>query len=240
LRGRFIRAWNDDKTGWAIIDCLMNLPLLYWAARELDDPRYTFIAEAHADTVLRHFLRPDGSSRHIVSFDPQTGDFLEALGGQGHAPESAWSRGNAWALYGLAIMFRNSGESRFLEGARRVARFFVDHLPADRVPYWDFRVPVAADTPRDSSAGAIAASGLLELARHVPSGEAGTWRDTAIRITRSLDASFGAWEADEEGLLLEGTGHFPAGQNVRVPLIYGDYYFVETLAKLRGQDSLFW
>jgi len=240
LRGNFLRAWNEDKVGWAIVDSLMNLPILYWASEVSGDPRFKYIAMAHADTSLRHFVRPDGSCRHIVSFDPITGTFIEALGGQGASPDSAWSRGLAWALYGFTLSHRHTGEIRYLEAARRVAYFFLKNLPADAVPYWDFRVPVTAETPRDSSAGACAASGLLELACLVPAPEAGLFRDAAITLLQALDSRCGAWDLDEEGLLRFGTGHMPEGQNVQVSLIYGDYFFVEALAKIRGQRELFW
>ena len=163
LRGRFIRAWNGDRTGWAIIDCLMNLPLLYWAGGCLKDPRFTYFAMEHADTVLRHFVRENGSCRHIVNFDPQTGEVVEVLAGQGYSAESSWARGAAWALYGLALSYRYTHEARYLEAAKRVAGHFLAHLPADGIPYWDFAAPITADTPRDSSAAACAASGLLEL-----------------------------------------------------------------------------
>ena len=238
--GRFFRAWNWHQPGVAIIDCLMNLPLLFWASRELKDPRYRHMAVDHADTVLRHFLRSDGTSRHIVALDPDTGEFVESMAGQGFGAESAWSRGNAWALYGLALAFRHSGEARFLEAAKRVAGCFLAQLPDDHVPHWDFSAPRSASTPRDSSAGAIAASGLLEISQHVAPAEAAQWRQAATRITRSLFESYGAWDTDEEALLLKATGNLPGKDNIEVPLIYGDYYFVESLVKLRRQEGLFW
>lgn len=143
--GGFIRAWpnwgGEDHTGWAIIDCMMNLPLLYWASGELADPRFRHIAELHADTVLREFIQADGSVHHIVCFDPVTGERLEALAGQGYAADSAWSRGAAWALYGFALSYRYTGRDRYLEAARKVAAFFLENLPEDKVPYWDFRLP---------------------------------------------------------------------------------------------------
>ena len=240
LRGQFLRAWNGDKVGWAIVDSLMNLPILYWASERTGDPRFKYVAMAHADTSLRHFVRADGSCRHIVSFDPANGEFIEALGGQGESPESAWSRGIAWALYGFTLSHKYTGEPRYLDAARRVAHFFVSHLPADLVPYWDFRAPVTTTTPRDSSAGACAASGLLELALHAPAPDAELFRNTAVALVHALDTQCGAWDADEEGLLRMGTGHVPEEQNIHVSLIYGDYFFVEALAKLLGQRELFW
>jgi len=246
LRGRYIRAWNpwfegDDNAGWAIIDCAMNAPLLYWASRETGDPRYRHVAEAHMDTVLEHFIRPDGSVYHIVEFDPASGQRVQARGGQGYAAESAWSRGTAWALYGLALSYHHTGNPAYLNGSKRVAHFFLSNLPDDHVPHWDFRLPPDVKKHRDSSAGAIAASGLLLLAEQVDPLEAHVYREPAVRILESLYRNYGAWDrANEEGLLVEGTSHYPEGKNVGVPLIYGDFFFVEGLARLRGEGTIFW
>lgn len=239
--GKFIRAWNDDTwekdktTGWAIIDCSLNLSLLFWAANETSDPRFKHIATAHADTVLQHFIRPDGSVNHIVSFDAETGAFIESLGGQGFGPHSSWSRGQAWALYGMANTYRYTGEKRFLDAAKRVAHYFVACLPEDGVPYWDFRTPDLVDEPRDSSAGAIAASGLLEIAQLTDSAESRLYQSAAERILASLTQHCGTWDMSEhEAILLNATGHKLGNANVDVSLIYGDYYYVEAMAKLKG------
>ncbi len=146
IKGNYIRAWNpwsegDRNEGWAIIDCMMNLPLLYWASETTGDPRFKHLAMAHADTVLNYFIRTDGSVNHIVIFDPQTGEFESVNGGQGFAPNSAWSRGASWAIYGMALSYRYTGEARYLEAAKRVAHFFLANLPEDSVPHWDFRLP---------------------------------------------------------------------------------------------------
>ncbi|KHF34800.1 Unsaturated chondroitin disaccharide hydrolase [Paenibacillus sp. P1XP2] len=130
LKGRFIRAWNpwfegEDNRGWAIIDCAMNMPLLFWASHATGDPRYKHIAEAHMDTVLEHFIRPDGSIYHIVRFDPDTGVFVEGVGGQGYDADSAWSRGNAWAIYGLALAYHHTGKTAYLHAAQKAAQFFL-------------------------------------------------------------------------------------------------------------------
>jgi unsaturated chondroitin disaccharide hydrolase len=237
LKGSFIRAWNDfpnhpPTEGWAIIDCLMNLELLYWASEVTNDPRFKHIAMAHADTALKEFIRPDGSTYHIVCFDPETGARIGARGGQGYAEESAWSRGNSWGIYGMAISYLYTGEERYLQAAKRVANHFVANLPEDDVPYWDFRVPADENTPRDSSAAAIAACGLIELSKILPEEESRTYLRNANNILRSLSENYAAWNSDEEAILQHGTGHASANLNIDVGLIYGDYYFVEAISKL--------
>ncbi|WP_416148648.1 glycoside hydrolase family 88 protein [Salipaludibacillus sp. HK11] len=245
VQGNFIRAWNpwyegNQNEGWAIIDCAMNLPLLFWASEETSDPRYKNTAMKHADTILNHFIEADGSVHHIVRFDPDTGERVEFIGGQGYAPESAWSRGTGWAIYGLALCYRYTGKEDYLDAAKKVAHFFLTNLPDDYVPYWDFRLPEEVPSYRDSSAGAIAACGLLELADNVPSTEAAIYKRGGENILRSLYDNYGAWENDQEdGLILSGTGHFPENSNIEVPLIYGDYFFVEGLSILKGNKGLF-
>ncbi|GGA08861.1 glycosyl hydrolase family 88 [Paenibacillus marchantiophytorum] len=232
--GQFLRAWNQDKHGWAIIDSSLNLSLLLWAAEELGDPRLKQIAMAHADTVLEHFIRDDGSVCHIVSFNPDTGAFIEALGGQGFSPTSAWSRGQSWALHGLANVYRYTGESRYLAAAKRVAHYFMANTTVDPIPLWDFRTGDADLKLKDTSAAACAASGLLEIASLVPAEEADLYRNQAIRIMDALTQDYADLDGSRESILREGTGHKPAGQNVNVGLIYGDYYYIEAAAKLKN------
>ncbi|AFH60796.1 glycoside hydrolase family 88 protein [Paenibacillus caseinilyticus] len=233
--GNYIRAWNEDLAGWAIVDCSMNLSLLFWASEETKDPRFKHIAIKHADTVLQHFIRPDGSCSHIVSFNPETGERIESIGGQGYGPDSAWSRGQSWALYGMANTYRYTKDIRYLDAAKRVAHYFIASLPDDGIPHWDFRVPNPEDEPRDTSAAAIAASGLLEMAELVPEVESSFYYRSACHIIHSLTEKYGTWDQPEhEGILLGGTSHKPANSNVNVSLIYGDYFYVEALAKLMG------
>lgn len=243
VRGQFIRAWNFDSAamdtrGVAIIDSMMNLPLLYWASEESGDPRFRWLAEAHADTVAREFVRGDGSICHVVEFDPTTGQKVREHGGQGHAPGSAWARGNAWALYGFALSFRYTGEARYLETAERAADAFLAMLGEDIVPPWDFRAPAEHQVAWDSSAAAIAASGLLELAKLSPRGEA--YAAAGERIARGLYERYSSGASSaEEGLILQGTVHYPERRGLNVPIIYGDYFYMETLAKLRGREGWF-
>ena len=169
----FIRAWNpwspgDEKAhNWSIIDCLMNLPLLYWASEEKGDDRFKRIAVAHADMALRAHLRPDGSVAHIVEHDRETGEVVRTYGGQGYAEGSSWSRGQAWALYGFTLSYMYTKEERYLDAAKLVANYFIANVCDDWLPRVDFRSP---EEPiyYDSTAGACAACGLLELAKLLP------------------------------------------------------------------------
>lgn len=231
--GRFIRAWNEDKHGWAIIDCMLNVSLLFWASQVTGDPRYKHIAVAHAETTMKYGIREDGSTNHILSFDPETGAFIEAIGGQGLSAGSTWSRGTAWGLYGFANMYRYTREERYLNTAKRVAHYFIAALPGDHVPYWDFRLETLDGQPRDSSAASIAASGLLEIAEHVPAGEKSLYSNAAERMLRSLTEHYATWDRpDFDPILLHATGS--GTSYIDGGLIFGDYFYVEAVAKLNG------
>jgi unsaturated chondroitin disaccharide hydrolase len=233
--GRFIRAWNGDMTGWAIIDCMMNISILFWAARETGDPRFEHTAVLHADTAMNAFVREDGSVNHIAVFDPETGELLHIRGGQGAGATSAWSRGTAWAVHGFANAYRNTGEMRYLQTAKRIAHFFLASLPDDLVPYWDFRLESFEDEPRDSSAAAIAASGLLEIADAVPAAEKQVYLQGAYGILKSLTENYSTWEnPDHQAILIGATGNKPGNSYIDGSLIYGDYYYIEAFAKLAG------
>ena len=239
LAGGFLRAQNqEDRPGGSIIDTMMNLSILFWASQELGDPRFAQIARAHADTVLRHTLREDGSSHHITVFDANTGEVKEYLGGQGYSPTSSWSRGQAWALYGMANTYRYTGDSKYLDAAKRTANYYLSCLPDDYVAYWDFRVPDVTGEPRDTSAASIGASGLLEIAEQLPPEEGRVYRKAAESIMQSLSQNYSTLDKPEyEGILLEATGNKPINRDVNVSLIYGDYYYLEAMAKLMGWDN---
>ncbi len=161
-----IRSW--DHSAWkypVIIDNMMNLELLTWAARAADDPKLRAVAVTHADNTLKNHFRPDASSWHVVDYDPETGAVVKKQTHQGAADDSSWARGQAWALYGYTMMARETGQRAYLAQAVKIAQFIMNHprLPADKVPYWDFDAPGIPDAPRDASAAAIMASALLEL-----------------------------------------------------------------------------
>lgn len=242
IKGNFIRAWNGiGHENWAIIDCLMNVPLLYWASEELSDKRFAYIAEAHTDTVLKSFLRDDNSVFHIVDFDSETGEVSGFPQGQGYSPDSQWARGTSWAVYGFALAYKYTKKQKYLDAAKRTAQFFITNLPEDNVPYWDFKVPITSDTPRDTSAAACCASGLLEIAGILESNEAVPYYNAAVRILKGLDQFSHLDENDtNEELLGGGSGNVPQKQNIMVGLIYGDYFYYEALLKLSGQKEIFW
>ncbi len=172
--GKFIRAWNNwdgnedgSFAGRAIIDCMMNLPLLYWAGDELHDPRFCHIAKMHADTAIKNFIREDGSAKHIIEFDAETGEYLHSVGGQGYGHGSSWTRGQAWAVYGFMLSYIHTKEERYLATAKKVADYFIANIPDSKLIPVDFRQP-PMPAYEDSTAAAIVSCGLLELAKCVP------------------------------------------------------------------------
>lgn len=240
-RGNYIRAWNGDLTGWMIIDCMMNLPLLYWASKELGDPRFDFVAMGHADTTLKVGIRPDGSCNHIVSLDPVTGEVLETPPGQGYASGSSWSRGQAWAIYGMTLSYKYTGEQKYLDAAKQVAHYFVCNvMDTEYIPLVDFRAPkepVAFDT----TAGVCAACGMIEIAGIVGEYEKDLYQNAAIRILKAIETRFANWDPSYDSIIGNGTGSYH-GRNgdYQVPIIYGDYFFIEAILKLLGKDFKIW
>lgn len=247
LSGGFIRAWNGkwgglETPGITIIDCLMNLPLLYWASEELNDDRYKQIAMSHADMVLRDHLRPDGSVNHIVIHDRATGEMIDSHGGQGYGYGSSWSRGQSWAVYGLVISYLYTGEQRYLDGAKRVANYFIASCCDDWLPRCDFRAP-AEPIVYDSTAGACTACGLIELAKLLPENEGGMYMNAAINILKAMEKKFMNYDPNTDDMLGYGTSSYPLeDRTVRLEcnIIYGDYYFTEAILKLLGSDFMPW
>ena len=234
----FIRAWNEpERTGYAIIDCMMNLTLLYRASRDTGDPRFRLVAKIHADTTLREFLREDGSVSHIIEFDPETGKRVREHPGQGYALGSQWSRGQAWGLYGFALAYRHLREPQYLQAAEKIAENFTAHIRADGLTDCDFCQP--ADEERiDNIAGAIAACGLQELASLT--GEE-AWKQQAERLVKGLLDSCTDWGPEHCGILTRCTAsYYDDGAGRHTNILYGDYFLVEALMKLCGRDPELW
>jgi unsaturated chondroitin disaccharide hydrolase len=241
-KGDFFQAWGPlngaaSQRGRAIVDTMMNLDLLFWAGKESGDAKYTEIANKHAHTVLNRHVRADWSTSHVTDFNPDTGEFLKQDTAQGLSATSCWSRGQAWAAYGFAECYRETGNSTYLEAARRLADYCLLHLPEDRVPYWDYASPLMPDDVRDSSAAAILASGLLSLSRLDPEpAQAECWHREALAILESLWRAYSSRDTQEPCLLLHATASKPAGY-MDHGLIYGDYYFVEALTRLTQPEA---
>ena len=238
IDARYIRAWNGDLSGWAIIDCMMNIPLLYWATEVTGDPRFEMIAKAHADTVLKAFIRADGSVNHIVSFDPLSGEVLETPAGQGFASGSSWSRGQAWAIYGFVISYIHTGKTEYLSAAKRVAHYFISNIGDDGVPLVDFRAP-KEPVLKDTTAGAIAACGLIEIAAQVEEYEKDMYMKAAMKLLGGLYDNCD-FSAENQSILQNGTERYHDTRGFHIPIIYGDYFMMEALMKLKGNKNLFW
>ena len=238
IKGSYIRAWNNwgsiNNAGKAIIDCMMNLPLLYWAGEESDNVIFKHIAMAHADTVIKHFMRPDGSSKHIVCFDENTGEYLSEDGGQGMREGSEWTRGQGWCIYGMAQSYFWTKEQRYLDAAKRCADNFIKNSKK-----WSYKIPCDFCQPvdeelYDSSAAAIAACGMTEIYKHT--GDK-VYLDEAINLIDACDKYFCPWDdAENEALLDKGCVRY--SEQRHIALIYGDYYFfhaIRELDKLLGE-----
>ena len=239
-----IRSW-DNKNGdpnpyRVIIDNMMNLEMLFTVSKLTGDKRYYDIAVCHADNTLKNHFRPDNSCFHIVCYDAETGRVTGQRGGQGYSAASAWSRGQSWALYGFTMCYRETGDPRYLDRAVKCAEYFINHprLPEDLVPYWDYDAPGIPDEPRDASAAAITASALLELAKYVP-GKEKSYYGTARKILTSLASDRYLIPAGKKcGFLIDhSVGSKPSGSQVDVPIIYGDYYFLEALLRLKNYKT---
>ena len=241
-RGNFIRAWNDwgpdDHRGWAIIDCMMNLPLLYWASEETGDPRFSQIAVSHADTAGKSFIRGDGSSNHIVEFDLETGEMVKSYGGQGFGEGSSWTRGQSWALYGFTLSHLHTKNPAYLATAERVANYFIANIPESGFIPVDFRQPVDVAL-EDSTAAAIASCGLIELAKLKEGRQSRIYLSAALKMLGALAEERVRWNEEEDNLLEKCTAAYH-DQEHEFSIIYGDYYFLEALMKLNGRELFIW
>jgi unsaturated chondroitin disaccharide hydrolase len=234
-----IQSWNvGSRSRWSqhptIIDNMMNLELLFWAARNGGDKKYYDIALKHAETTMENHFRPDYSSYHVVSYDTITGEPLMKVTKQGANDSSMWARGQAWAIYGFTMTYRDTKDPRFLDFAQKITDRYIRDLPEDKVPYWDFDAPNIPDEERDASAAAIVASALLELQQYVTDEQKReTYLKTASQILNSLssDSYFAKGKADS--FLLHGVGHKPGNSQVNVALSYADYYYLESLIRLK-------
>jgi len=235
-----LRSWgniNDTSNFTIIVDNMMNLEYLLWAAKQTGISRFREIAIAHAELTLRDFFSPDYSSYHVIHYDYKTGKIRERTTSQGASPTSVWSRGQAWALYGFTMMYRETKDKRYLAQAQHIARFILNHphLPTDLIPYWDFDAPQIPNTYRDASAGAILASALIELSTFSDQSEAAVYQKAAEKLLVSLSSRDYRTQGVENGgfLIKHSCGAVPFHAEVDFALSYADYYYVEALFRYR-------
>lgn len=249
-KGGFIQAWGPlgAKDNYRlIIDCLLNLPLLFWASKETGNGRYEEVARRHLDTALKYVLRDDDSTYHTYYFDIVTGKPLKGVTAQGNRDGSAWSRGQAWGVYGSALAYRYLKNGEAMDVFDRVTNYFLSHLPDDVIPYWDFDFTNPSPEPRDSSALAITVCGMLEASRWTDGEKSERLRTTAGKLFRQLYEQCAVKNPDvSDGLLLHGTYARKSEWNtcrnrgVDECNIWGDYYYLEALVRLTKDWDPYW
>lgn len=212
-----------------IMDNMINLETLFWAADNGGDPSLRDIAVNHADTTMKYHFRPDGTCYHVAVYDPVSGAFKRGCTHQGYADESTWARGQAWAVYGYTVVYRSTREQRFLDFAKKVTDAYLSRLPEDHIPYWDFDDPRIPDAPRDASAACVVASALTELVGYVDSETAARYKQCLNDMLTSLSTDAYRPSDNCRSVLLHSTGHHPAGSEIDYSIIYADYYYMEAL-----------
>jgi len=235
-----IRSWDHGKWQFpVIIDNMMNLEFLFWAAGQKNDSSIYQKCLSHADVTIREHFRQDYSTYHVVDYDTITGHAISKVTHQGFSDESAWARGQAWGLYGFVVMFRETGMQKYLDQAVNIAEFLLCHpnLPDDKIPYWDFNAPDIPDAKRDASAAAIMASALIELSEYVEKNKSKEYFETAKTILINLGSEPYLAKEGENGnfILKHSVGSLPKNSEVDVPLTYADYYFIEGLVRLKNK-----
>jgi len=233
-----ILSWPGQKHKFkynTIIDNMMNLELLFWAAKNGGDKRLYDIAKSHAEKTMNNIVREDNAVYHVGSFNEETGEFLRGYTHQGYAHESMWARGQGWGIYGFSVAYRETGEQAFLDTAIKLSDHYIKRLPEDKIPYWDFDDPKIPNAPKDASAAAVVACGMLELSSLVKED---ALKEKYIEAARSylevLSSDAYLSKGTNQALLLHSTGHYPKNSEIDVPIIYADYYYMEALLRLKN------
>lgn len=240
-----IRSWGrsaDTTMFRVIIDNMMNLELLFWAAKETGDKSLYDIAVTHANTTIKNHFRNNFSSYHVVVYNPQTGAVMAKETAQGAADESAWARGQSWGLYGYILMYRETKDPKYLEQAQNIASFILNNpsLPANKIPFWDYDAPGIPNTYRDASAAAILASALIELSEYSDKNLSAKYLDVSKTILQSLSSpEYKAGIGENGGFILKhSVAHLPKNTEVDSPLPYADYYYVEAMMRYKKYTGL--
>ncbi|CAN7386617.1 glycoside hydrolase family 88 protein [Paenibacillus sp. LjRoot153] len=241
-----LQAWGNmddpNERGRMIIDCLMNLPLLYWASEVTGDPVYKAAAYKHAQNALSHIVRPDGTTYHTFFYDVFTGEPLKGTTLQGHSDDSCWARGQAWGIYGFMLSYLYTKDTRFLEMSKTLANYFLNRSPEDLVVYWDLDFTDGSGEPRDSSSSAIAVCGLLELIKHLADEEEKQYyTNAALNIVKSLYEHYSIHQDEaSNALLLHGVYFKKYNHGVDEANLWGDYFYLEALTRVTKDWNLYW
>lgn len=249
-KGGFFQAWGElgaEDNYRLIIDCLLNMPLLFWASDVTGNPAYREKAEMHIQNAMKYVIRPDHSTYHTYFFDPATGEPKKGVTHQGYRDGSAWARGQAWGIYGAALSYSKLKNPEYIDIFEKLTDFFLTHLPENLVPYWDFDFQDGSDEPRDSSSAAAAACGILEMTRYLPAEKAEYYRGMAARLIKALAEHCAVRDTKESnGLLLHGTYAKSSPYNTCPDLgvdectSWGDYYYMEALTRLTTDWNAYW
>ena len=234
-------AHMREKMGWphnTIMDNMMNLELLFWAAKNGGNKTYYDMAESHARVTMEHQFRNDYTSYHVAIYDTVNGNFIKGVTNQGCSDESFWARGQAWAIYGYTMVYRETGDKTFLDFAEKITDVYLERLPADYIPYWDFDAPGIPHEPKDASAAAIVASGLLELSQlENDPQKSKTYFMAAEKMLASLSSESYKSGDNKPAFLLHSTGNYPAGYEIDAAINYADYYYIEALTRYKKITS---
>jgi len=233
-----ILSWPREVAGkgWphnTIIDNMMNLELLFWAAKNGENKSLYDIAVSHANKTMENQFKSDYSCYHVVIYDTITGKKIKGITHQGYSDNSMWARGQGWAIYGFTMCYRETKDIKYLNFAQKVADVYLKHLPHDYIPYWDFDDPSIPNSPRDASAAAIVASGLLELSTYLNNSRGENYKKAAIKMLRVLSSDEYQCGKDNSAFLCHSTGHWPNKSEIDASIIYADYYYIEALLRLR-------
>lgn len=249
-KGEFIQAWGSLGTPEQyrlIIDCLLNLPLLYWATEVTGDEKYKEIATKHSATAIANVIRPDYSTWHTYYFDINTGAPAYGATCQGYRDGSAWARGQAWGIYGLALSYKYTQEPELIDLFKKVTSYFLEHLPSDLIPYWDLEFTDGAFEPRDSSSASIAACGMLEMAKYMEKQDRDYYTSLAKQIMKSLYQHYAVKDYKiSNGLVLHSTYANKSPYNtcnhcgVDECNSWGDYFYMEAITRLQKDWILYW
>lgn len=231
-----IQSWPHNKMGGhnTIIDNMMNLELLFWASKNGGSKKLYDIAVKHAETTMNNHFRPDYSSYHVIIYDYETGKKIKGRTAQGYSDDSMWARGQAWAIYGFTMVYRETKDSKFLDFAHKVARVYLDRLTTDDlIPYWDFNAPGIPNEPRDASAAAIVSSALIELSSYTKDKTLkNEYLTKSKKMIVSLSDHYQSHDVNS-AFLLHSTGHKPGGSEIDCSINYADYYYLEALLRLQ-------